>query len=151
VVQGAKLMSKFGVNVPKGVVVSSAEEVPKVLHDVFPDNEELVVKSQILAGGRGLGTFKNGLKGGVHIVKRDEVEDIAGKMLGQILVTKQTGPEGKPVNKVFLCEKLALINEMYFAIALDRASAGPVNSSHPVFMLTEIVVEIAFVSSTPPR
>jgi succinyl-CoA synthetase beta subunit len=138
-------MSKFGVNVPKGVVVSSAEEVPKVLKDVFPDNKELVVKSQILAGGRGLGTFKNGLKGGVHIVKRDEVEDIAGKMLGQILVTKQTGPEGKPVNKVFLCEKLALINEMYFAIALDRASAGPVNSSHPVFMLTEIVVEIAFV------
>ncbi|CAK9267978.1 unnamed protein product [Sphagnum jensenii] len=124
--QGAKLMSKFGVNVPKGVVVSSAEEVPKVLKDVFPDNKELVVKSQILAGGRGLGTFKNGLKGGVHIVKRDEVEDIAGKMLGQILVTKQTGPEGKPVNKVFLCEKLALINEMYFAIALDRASAGPV-------------------------
>jgi succinyl-CoA synthetase beta subunit len=106
---------------------------------------QLVVKSQILAGGRGLGTFKNGLKGGVHIVKRDEVEDIAGKMLGQILVTKQTGPEGKPVNKVFLCEKLALINEMYFAIALDRASAGPVNSSHPVYLLTEIVVEIAFV------
>lgn len=52
--------------------------------------------------------------------------------------------------QVFLCEKLALINEMYFAIALDRASAGPVNSSHPVFMLTEIVVEIAFVWSTPP-
>ncbi len=44
-VQGAKLMSKFGVNVPKGVVVSSAEEVPKVLNDVFPDNEEVIYSS----------------------------------------------------------------------------------------------------------
>jgi len=124
--QGAALMSKFGVNVPKGVVVSSKSEIAKVLKEQFPKDEELVVKSQVLAGGRGLGTFKNGLKGGVHIVKRDKVEEIAGKMLGQILVTKQTGAEGKPVNKVFLCQKLALINEMYFAIALDRASAGPV-------------------------
>ncbi|XP_002979653.2 succinate--CoA ligase [ADP-forming] subunit beta, mitochondrial [Selaginella moellendorffii] len=124
--QGADLMSKYGVNVPKGAVVSSRKEISTVLEKEFPDNEELVVKSQILAGGRGLGTFKNGLKGGVHIVKRDKVEDIAGKMLGQILVTKQTGPEGKPVNKVFICEKLQLVNEMYFAIALDRASAGPV-------------------------
>ncbi|KAG0600121.1 hypothetical protein M758_11G008900 [Ceratodon purpureus] len=47
-------------------------------------------------------------------------------MLGQILVTKQTGAEGKPVSKVFLCQKLNLINEMYFAIVLDRVSAGPV-------------------------
>ncbi|EFJ13492.1 hypothetical protein SELMODRAFT_122224 [Selaginella moellendorffii] len=124
--QGADLMSKYGVNVPKGAVVSSRKEISTVLEKEFPDNEELVVKSQILAGGRGLGTFKNGLKGGVHIVKRDKVEEIAGKMLGQILVTKQTGPEGKPVNKVFICEKLQLVNEMYFAIALDRASAGPV-------------------------
>jgi len=73
-----------------------------------------------------LGTFKNGFKGGVHIAKIDEVEDIAGKMLGQILVTKQTGPGGKPVNKVYICQKLSLANEMYFAITLDRVSAGPV-------------------------
>jgi succinyl-CoA synthetase beta subunit len=124
--QGAALMSKFGVNVPKGVVVSSAKEIAAVLKKDFPDDNELVVKSQVLAGGRGLGTFKNGLKGGVHIVPRNKVEEIAGKMLGQVLVTKQTGAEGKPVNKVFLCQKLNLINEMYFAIALDRASAGPV-------------------------
>jgi succinyl-CoA synthetase beta subunit len=78
-----------------------------------------------LAGGRGLGTFKNGLKGGVHIIKTDQAEDFAGKMLGQILVTKQTGTQGKPVNQVYLCEKLSLVNEMYFAITLDRKSAGP--------------------------
>ncbi|KAI4349365.1 hypothetical protein L6164_009958 [Bauhinia variegata] len=123
--QGAELMSKYGVNVPRGVAVSSVEEVKKAIKDVFPNENELVVKSQILAGGRGLGTFKSGLKGGVHIVKNDQVEDIAGKMLGQVLVTKQTGPQGKIVSKVYLCEKLSLVNEMYFAITLDRKTAGP--------------------------
>ncbi|XP_050366528.1 succinate--CoA ligase [ADP-forming] subunit beta, mitochondrial [Argentina anserina] len=123
--QGAELMSKYGVNVPKGVAVGSVDEVKKVIESVFPNQSELVVKSQVLAGGRGLGTFKNGLKGGVHIVRADQVEELAGKMLGQILVTKQTGAEGKIVSKVYLCEKLSLVNEMYFAITLDRKSAGP--------------------------
>lgn len=123
--QGAELMNKYGINVPKGVAVSSVDEAKNAVQTVFPDAKELVVKSQILAGGRGLGTFKSGLKGGVHIVKVDQVEEIAGKMLGQILVTKQTGPQGKVVSKVYLCEKLSLINEMYFAITLDRKTAGP--------------------------
>ncbi|PIA45877.1 hypothetical protein AQUCO_01600254v1 [Aquilegia coerulea] len=81
--QGAELMGKYGINVPS--------------------SEQVAVKSQVLAGGQGLGTFKSGLKaGGVHIVKSNELEDIAGKMLGQnILVTKQTGPQGKVVSKAF--------------------------------------------------
>ncbi|XP_065876497.1 succinate--CoA ligase [ADP-forming] subunit beta, mitochondrial [Euphorbia lathyris] len=123
--QGADLMGKYGINVPRGVAVSSTDELKKAIQDVFPNQSELVVKSQILAGGRGLGKFKNGFEGGVHIVKTDKVEEIAGKMLGQILVTKQTGPQGKVVSKVYLCEKLSLINEMYFAIMLDRQTAGP--------------------------
>ncbi|KAF5741834.1 succinyl-CoA ligase [Tripterygium wilfordii] len=123
--QGAELMSKYGINVPKGVAVSSLDEVKKAIQDVFPNENEVVVKSQVLAGGRGLGTFKNGFQGGVHIVKTDQVEEIAGKMLGQILVTKQTGSQGKVVSKVYLCQKLSLVNEMYFAIMLDRKSAGP--------------------------
>ena len=57
---------------------------------------QVVLKSQIYAGGRGLGTFKNGLKGGVHMVKADEVRDLAQQMLGQTLVTKQTGEAGAP-------------------------------------------------------
>jgi succinyl-CoA synthetase beta subunit len=85
-----------------------------------------VVKSQILAGGRGLGTFKSGLKGGVHIVPVAEAPTIAGKMLGQTLVTKQTGEAGKPVNTVLVAQKMQFTKEMYFAILLDRASAGPV-------------------------
>ncbi|CAN1245249.1 Succinate--CoA ligase [ADP-forming] subunit beta, mitochondrial [Linum grandiflorum] len=123
--QGSELMGKHGINVPRGVAVSSHEEVKKAIQEVFPNQSEIVVKSQILAGGRGLGTFKSGLQGGVHIVKSDKVEDIAGKMLGQVLVTKQTGPQGKVVSKVYLCEKLSLVNEMYFAIMLDRQTAGP--------------------------
>lgn len=81
------------------------------------------MKSQILAGGRGLGTFKNGFKGGVHIVKVDQAEETAKRMLGQVLVTKQTGPAGKPVGTLFIASKMDLAREMYFAILTDRASA----------------------------
>lgn len=118
-------MGKYGINVPKGVAVASLDEVKKAIQDVFPNQSEVVVKSQVLAGGRGLGTFKNGFQGGVHIVKADQAEEIASKMLGQILVTKQTGAQGKVVSKVYLCEKMSLVNEMYFSIILDRATAGP--------------------------
>ena len=86
---------------------------------------QVVVKSQILAGGRGLGTFKNGLQGGVHICKTEEVEGLAKQMVGEILVTKQTGPEGKPVNCLYVAKKMELKNEKYFAILLDRGSGGP--------------------------
>ncbi|CAH9051162.1 unnamed protein product [Cuscuta epithymum] len=123
--QGAELMGKHGINVPRGVAVGSIGEVKKAIQELFPNQNEIVVKSQVLAGGRGLGTFKNGFQGGVHIVKANEAENIAEKMLGQILVTKQTGPQGKIVSKVYLCEKLSLVNEMYFSIILDRATAGP--------------------------
>uniref|UniRef100_A0A1S4CMX9 Succinate--CoA ligase [ADP-forming] subunit beta, mitochondrial n=2 Tax=Nicotiana tabacum TaxID=4097 RepID=A0A1S4CMX9_TOBAC len=123
--QGAELMGKYGINVPKGVAVTTLGDVKRAIQDVLPDQNEVVVKAQVLAGGRGLGTFKNGFKGGVHIVKTDQAEDIAGKMLGQILVTKQTGAQGKVVSKVYLCEKMPLVNEMYFSIILDRATAGP--------------------------
>jgi succinyl-CoA synthetase beta subunit len=90
-----------------------------------PDGE-VVVKSQILAGGRGLGKFKDPpLQGGVHIVKVEEAVDLAKKMLGNTLITKQTGPAGKPVNTLYIASKLQLTNEMYFAILLDRGTAGP--------------------------
>ena len=84
-----------------------------------------MLKSQILAGGRGLGKFKNGLQGGVHIVNVDKVQELGEQMLNQVLVTKQTGPAGKPVNTLYLAAKMQLTNEMYFAILLDRSSAGP--------------------------
>lgn len=121
--QGAELMSKYGVNVPHGIACKSLEEVERAVDALRGD--EVVVKSQILAGGRGLGTFVNGFKGGVHIVSKADARDTAAKMLGQTLVTKQSGPGGKPVNTLYLAEKMSLKREMYFAIMLDRASAGP--------------------------
>ncbi|GJP86411.1 hypothetical protein CLOP_g16437 [Closterium sp. NIES-67] len=123
--QGAALMGKFGVNVPKGIVASTPEEAAAAAKQLASPSGQVVIKSQVLAGGRGLGTFKNGFKGGVHVTTVDSIQDYASKMLGQILVTKQTGPEGKPVNKVLIAEMLKVANEMYFAILLDRVSAGP--------------------------
>uniref|UniRef100_A0A061S5H4 Succinate--CoA ligase [ADP-forming] subunit beta, mitochondrial n=1 Tax=Tetraselmis sp. GSL018 TaxID=582737 RepID=A0A061S5H4_9CHLO len=122
--QSAKLMESFGINVPKGVACHSPEEVEAAVQQI--GGSEVVVKSQILAGGRGLGSFTSGLKGGVHIVPQSEAREIASKMLGGTLVTKQTGPAGKPVNTVLVAEKMALAREMYFAILLDRSSAAPV-------------------------
>jgi len=112
------------VNVPPGIAASTVAEAVAAAASFGDD--EVVIKSQILAGGRGLGTFTNGLQGGVHIIKSSEVEDYAGKMLGGTLVTKQSGEAGKPVNQVLLAKKMDLVNEMYFAILLDRASGGPV-------------------------
>ncbi|KNA13994.1 hypothetical protein SOVF_111610, partial [Spinacia oleracea] len=97
--QGAELMSKYGVGVTKELAISSVDEVQKAIKDSFSGQDEVVVKSHVLAGGCGL-------QGGVHIVKTDQVADLAGKMLGQILVTKQTGPQEKPVNKLIIaCSK----------------------------------------------
>ncbi len=84
-----------------------------------------MVKSQILAGGRGLGRFTNGLQGGVHIVPKARALELARQMLGGTLVTKQTGPAGKPVNTLLIARKMKLKREMYFAILLDRKTAGP--------------------------
>jgi len=121
--QSAQLMEKFGVNVPQGIAATTVAEAVAAAAEI--GDEEVVIKSQILAGGRGLGTFKSGLQGGVHMIKTSEVEEYATKMLDQILVTKQTGPAGKPVNTLLLAKKMNLVNEMYFAILLDRASGGP--------------------------
>merc|ERR1740130_71813 len=89
--------------------------------------DEIVVKSQVLAGGRGLGYFKeNNFQGGVHIVPKSKVGEIAEKMLNKTLITKQTGAEGKPNNTLMLAEKVSIDNEKYFAILNDRGSGGPI-------------------------
>lgn len=124
---GMELMRNFNVKTPKGVVVKSADAAYEAFNDKsFNKNGgDLVIKAQVLAGGRGKGTFKNGFQGGVHIVTNaNEARDYAQKMLGETLVTKQTGPEGKPCNKVFLMERLYLRRETYFSILLDRSHNG---------------------------
>jgi len=123
--QGTELLARHGVRVPLGIACQTLEQINAAALKLRSDDGDVVLKSQILAGGRGLGQFKNGLHGGVHIVPSGEAQELGKKMLGQLLVTKQTGAAGKPVNAVLVAQKLNLINEMYFAILLDRASAGP--------------------------
>lgn len=100
----------------------------------------------MLAGGRGKGTFSNGFKGGVHLVKNDEEAfEAAQKMIGFHLHTKQTGPEGKICKKVFVVEGVQIERMFYAAILLDRKSKGPL-----LVVSTEGGVEIEQVASTNP-
>lgn len=78
---------------------------------------QVVLKSQILAGGRGLGKFTSGLQGGVHMVTVDKAPALAKQMLGSVLVTKQTGPAGKPVNTLYVAQKMKLVS---FSFSLFR-------------------------------
>eukprot|EP00959_Pyramimonas_sp_CCMP1952_P213087 4458333-Pyramimonas_sp.AAC.1 len=89
-------MARFGVNVPPGLPATTMAEAKAAAEKLKDADGEIVIKSQILAGGRGLGTFTNGFKGGVHVIKASETEKYVEKMLGQTLVTKQSGAEGKP-------------------------------------------------------
>jgi succinyl-CoA synthetase beta subunit len=123
--QAQKIFQKFGVAVPQNTPVFSVAEAVEKCKD-FP-GDEVVVKSQVLAGGRGLGYFKeNNFQGGVHIVSKDKVGEVADKMLGKTIITKQTGAEGKPNNTLMLAEKVSIAGEKYFAILNDRASGGPI-------------------------
>ncbi|PTY00893.1 ADP-forming succinate--CoA ligase subunit beta [Verrucomicrobia bacterium LW23] len=123
--QAKQLMEKFGVATPPGRVASTPDEAEEAARALGATT--LVVKSQIHAGGRGKGTFKNGFMGGVHLAKTPgQVRELAEKMLGQTLVTAQTGEEGRLVNKVLVAEAKDIERELYFAIVMDRATHGPV-------------------------
>lgn len=89
---------------------------------------DFVVKAQVLAGGRGLGYFKeNGYQGGVQVCESPrEVGIVAGKMLGKTLVTKQTGKEGKKCHQVLITERFFIRKEKYVAILMDRGAGCPV-------------------------
>lgn len=80
-----------------------------------------------MAGGRGKGAFKNGLKGGVRVINNpQEAKEIGGKMINQLLVTKQTGAAGRICNKVMVAERKFPRREFYFAVMMERAFNGPV-------------------------
>ncbi len=124
--QSQDLMRQAGINVPRGVDVKSREEALSAV-DKLGGGSDIVVKAQVLAGGRGLGSFKNGFKGGVHICyDKEKAADIATNMIGEYLVTKQTGAQGRLCSKALVTERLYIRREMYFAITYDRESAGPV-------------------------
>lgn len=143
--QAKQLMEKFGVAVPGGAVADSPEEAERVARGLGKNN--LVVKSQIHAGGRGKGTFKSGFQGGVHLAKTaNQVRDLAAQMIGQTLVTHQTGEEGRLVRKVLVAEAVEIKRELYFAIVIDRAISGPL-----IIASTEGGVEIETVAANTPE
>lgn len=122
---GMGLLRKFGVDVPAGKVANSAEEAEKVARELGVS--DIIIKAQVLAGGRGKGQFTSGLKGGVKAVySPEEAREIADQMIGETLVTKQTGAKGRPCNSVYVCERSYIRKEFYFALTLDAISKGPV-------------------------
>jgi succinyl-CoA synthetase beta subunit len=143
--QAKELLQKFDVATTRGRVSSTLDEAEQIAREL--GDVEVVVKAQIHAGGRGKGTFKNGFKGGVHVRKTPaEVRDVATKMLGQVLVTHQTGPDGRKVNKLLVAESADIEREIYFAVLLDRATAAPV-----IVASTEGGVEIEAVAAKSPE
>src|SRR6266852_8904989 len=143
--QAKELLQRFDVATTRGKVASTLDEAEQIARDL--GDVEIVVKAQIHAGGRGKGTFKNGFQGGVHVRKTpEEVRDLAAKMLGQVLVTHQTGPAGRVVNKVLVAESADIAREIYFAILLDRTTAAPL-----IVASTEGGVEIESVAAKTPE
>ncbi|HZL58713.1 MAG TPA: ADP-forming succinate--CoA ligase subunit beta [Stellaceae bacterium] len=119
--QAKSLLQKFGVSVPKGGIAYTPQEAEKVAKTLA--GPVYVVKAQIHAGGRGAGKFKNDPqgKGGVRLVKSPaEAASAAQAMLGQILVTKQTGPKGREVKRIYVEEGCDIKRELYLGLLIDR-------------------------------
>jgi succinyl-CoA synthetase beta subunit len=146
--QAKQLLANRGVAVPAGDVCASPEQAKTIAEQLFAKGEQLVViKAQIHAGGRGKGTFKNGFKGGVHLCKTaQDVFDKAKAMLGNVLVTKQTGPDGRLVSKLLVAAAPHIKKEFYLAVLLDRASSRPV-----MMVSTEGGVDIEEVAAKTPE
>ncbi len=114
--QAKQLISKFGVNVPVGEVIYQPHEAVTVVS--WLNEESVVVKSQIHAGGRGKG-------GGISVCEdHDKVINEVDRMLGMRLITAQTGSDGKIVRRVYLEKAFKIINELYFCITIDRETGG---------------------------
>jgi len=118
------LLRSAKIPVPPGQVAFSVAEAQSAAKKLAV--QDLVIKAQVLAGGRGKGHFSSGLKGGVHLVHSpDAISPLAEKMLGHSLVTKQTGAAGRICNAVYIAERKWVRREFYFAILMDRETMGP--------------------------
>ena len=136
--QGKEILSRYGVPVPRGKAVFSVEEAVTVARGL--GSYPVVVKAQIHAGGRGKG-------GGVKLARSEqEVRQLAGQILGMTLVTHQTGPEGKKVQRLLIEEGMDIKRELYAGLLLDRVTA------RNVFMVsTEGGMEIEKVAAETPE
>jgi succinyl-CoA synthetase beta subunit len=145
--QAKSLLKKYGVPVPRGGVAFTPDEAEKAANEL--GGPVWVVKSQIHAGGRGAGRFKSDPdgKGGVRVVRSvAEVKENAGKMLGETLVTKQTGEAGKEVKRLYVEEGCDIARELYLSLLIDRAT-----SRVTVMASTEGGMEIEEVAEATPE
>jgi succinyl-CoA synthetase beta subunit len=146
--QAKELLAKYGVPVPAGYPAMSVEEAVEAAKKL--PGPLWVVKAQIHAGGRGKGRFKElpeGSKGGVRLAHSiDEVREHAEEMLGKTLVTVQTGPNGKQVQRLYITDGVDIAKEFYLALLVDRESGRIA-----VVASTEGGVEIETVAHETPE
>ena len=124
--QAKALLRSYGIPVSDGRAVLRAEEAKTAAGEL--DGPLWVVKAQIHAGGRGKGRFKEseaGEKGGVRLARSvGEAAEFARQMLGRTLITLQTGPAGKQVNRIYIEDGSEIERELYLAMLIDRASSS---------------------------
>ncbi|WP_417742188.1 ADP-forming succinate--CoA ligase subunit beta [Salipiger sp.] len=146
--QAKALLRDYGCPVSDGRVVLSANDAKAAAGEL--DGPLWVVKAQIHAGGRGKGSFKEqdaGEKGGVRLAKSvEEAADEAGRMLGHTLVTHQTGPAGKQVNRIYIEDGSDITSEFYLALLVDR-----VTSRVSIVCSTEGGMDIEEVAASTPE
>src|SRR3712207_5655018 len=123
--QAKDVLREFGVPVPRGRAAFTPDEAVKAAEEL--GGPVYVVKSQIHAGGRGKGRFEGlgaDAKGGVRVVKSAaDVRKNAEEMLGRVLVTVQTGPKGKQVNRLYIEEGADIVRELYLSLLVDRETS----------------------------
>ncbi len=136
--QAKQIFAQYGVPTPRGIVANTPDDAVKAAQEL--GGNIWVVKAQIHAGGRGLG-------GGVKLAKStEEVKQLASEILGMTLVTHQTGPEGKLVQKIYIEEGADIKDELYLGVVLDRAKEMPV-----IMASTEGGMEIEKVAEETPE
>eukprot|EP01004_Peranema_trichophorum_P004402 NODE_3328_length_1371_cov_95.973558_g2894_i0.p1 GENE.NODE_3328_length_1371_cov_95.973558_g2894_i0~~NODE_3328_length_1371_cov_95.973558_g2894_i0.p1 ORF type:complete len:433 (-),score=94.27 NODE_3328_length_1371_cov_95.973558_g2894_i0:73-1308(-) len=114
---GKDLMGQYSIDHQRGITIDNLDHVTEATKKL--PSQWYIVKSQVLAGGRGKGTFNTGFKGGVKLAKNtEEAVKYSKEMLGNTLFTHQTGPKGQTVRKLFIAECLDISKEYYFAILL---------------------------------
>ena len=146
--QAKQLLAQYGVAVPMEIPAKSIEEARAAADKILSSGHaRVVVKSQIHAGGRGKGLFTSGFQGGVKAAATvDEAASLAGKMLGNVLVTKQTGPDGRRVQTLLIASGAKIKKEFYLAVLLDRAVGRPL-----VMASTEGGMDIEQVAEKMPE
>ncbi len=156
--QAKQLMAARGIEVPKGIAVTTVDEAVGAARALIEStgNPVVVVKSQIHAGGRGKGRFKehpdvagvnvvtDGIDGGIEAAE-EQVRHLAARMLRSTLVTIQTGGEGKQVNHLYIEQGIDIARELYLSVLLDRAV-----SRNIVMASTEGGMEIEKVAEETP-